>query len=90
MTEAGKRNNLKREGVGEEEEERRRRWWRRKRRSLSEARGMREERSWWGGKRYLRVKGKGTERAEDRRAVREESVVVVTGSRETILVSPPK
>jgi hypothetical protein len=92
MTEGGKRNNLMREGVGEEdeEEERRRRWWRRKRRSESEARGMREERSWWGGKRYLRVKGRGTERAEERRAVREERVVVVTGSRETILVSPPK
>jgi hypothetical protein len=82
MTEAWKRNNLMREGVGEEE--RLRRWWRNKRRSESEARGMREERSWWGGRRYLRVKGRGTERAEERRAV------VVTGSREMILVSPPK
>jgi len=58
MTEAWKRNNLMREGVGEEE--RLRRWWRNKRRSESEARGMREERSWWGGRRSLRVKGRGT------------------------------
>lgn len=50
---------------------------------------MREERSWWGGSRYLRVKGKETERVEDRRAVREERVVVVVGLRQMILVSPP-
>lgn len=73
----------------QEEEERRMRWCRKKRRSGSEARGMREERSWWGGSRYLRVKGKGTESVEERRVVREESVVMMRGLREMILVSPP-